>query len=161
MTKPNLTTIAERISFPDSHFIYREKKGPFMKMAQLAWQEFWQLTEKAVDKSLMTDRVSLHKVDLGKEGDERFVYQAGALVSAMPPSLPEGLQYRMVTGGAYACFTLTGSYHQLPQAWPAAYAQVEASDFVMRRDFAMERCLNTPRDTPQEALKTQILIPIE
>ena len=102
----------------------------------------------------------LSRIDRSKTGDDAFIYQAGILLEAKPAEIPQGLQSRKLASGKYARFLLTGSYAQLPAAYPKAFSILEDAKLAIRDDFCMERYLNTPQDTPEDRLETEILIPI-
>ena len=79
----------------------------------------------------------------------------------MPASAPEGLKLAMHEGGAFASFLLSGSYNQLPEAFPLAIEAVVKSHTRIRETFFIEKYLNDPSKTPEADLKTQILVPVE
>lgn len=157
---PNLTSTPEIIDYPTTPLVYVEKTGPFMEKAPLAWQEFWMIAGPQLDKSLITNMTGLSRIDNTKQGDEAFIYQAGVMVKDKPAALPQGLHYRLLPGARFACFLLTGPYMQLIQAYPAAIEHTLKAGHSLRDDFFMEIYLNTPLDTPEADLKTQIFVPI-
>jgi AraC family transcriptional regulator len=141
-------------------FIYLEKKGPFIKMAPVAWQEFWAYTLNKVDFKLLNRMVGLSFVDPKLSGDDAYTYQAGLFLKSKPAALPEGLSYRKFAGGRFAKFLLTGSYTQFSSAYPQIFSLLQSENRNLRNDFCIEAYLNTPNDTKEEDLLTEILVPI-
>lgn len=160
-TPLHLSPIPEVVHMPETVFVYVEKRGPFITQAPVAWYEFWtKAATGELDKSLITCMAGLSRIDPTQEGDKAFIYQAGILTSSLPDPFPAGLQHRTLKPGMYASFLMTGSYTQFPQAYPAAFERVAMAQLHVRPDFCMERYLNSPQDTAEENLKTEILVPI-
>ena len=158
----NLTVSPEILHVPDTVFVYLEKRGPFAEKAPLAWHEFWTIAATGgLDKNIMETMAGLSRIDASLCGDDSFIYQAGILVKQKPDILPQGLSCRILPAGKYACFILTGSYSQFARAYPAAFERVAIAQLKLRSDFCIERYLNSPQDTAEENLKTEILLPIE
>ncbi len=101
----------------------------------------------------------LSRIDDTKAGDAAFIYQAGVFHKAKPRNVPDGLQARSLREGKYARFLLTGPYSQLAGAYPVAFSILEKAKVAVRKDFCIEKYLNSP-DTPESQLKTEILIPV-
>lgn len=159
--KLNLTEKPEIIQSPPRQYLYLEKIGPFMVQAPKAWNEFSEIVEPHKKELSLSGMAGLSKIDENKQGDDRFVYQAGVFIDAAPANIPKGLRLRTSQGGKYARFMLTGSYHQLPQAYPKIFSVLEKDGISLRDDFCAEIYLNTPQDTPEEKLKTEILVPVQ
>jgi DNA gyrase inhibitor GyrI len=157
--KLNLSSEPQVVTLPASNLAYVEKIGPFSKTAPVAWKEFWAIASTHLDESEIAGAAGLSRIDETKSGDAAYVYQAGALLKTAPSRVPNGLLARRLESGKYACFLLTGSYSQLPAAYPAAFSILEKAKLRIRDDFCIEKYLNSP-DTPEQELKTEILIPI-
>jgi effector-binding domain-containing protein len=52
-----------------------------------------------------------------------------------------------------------GSYVNLAAALGRVWSMVSRQGIVVRMDYAIEHYVNDPRDTPEEKLRTEILIP--
>lgn len=158
--KINLTEKPEIVQQPSQLYLYLEKTGPFMVQAPKAWQEFWEISQPLTKTLSITGMAGLSKIDESRQGDDRFTYQAGVFVGVAPASVPKGLSLRTTPGGKYVRFMLTGPYHQLAHAYPQIFSILEREKISMREEFCAEIYLNTPEDTQEENLKTEILIPI-
>lgn len=156
----NLTTVPTMITSEPAHLLYLEKRGKFMEQAPKAWQEFWGIAGGKLDMTQMESMTGLSWVDPSKTGDDAMVYQAGVMLKSKPATVLPGLAYREVAAGKYAEFILTGSYQQLAQAYPAAFAILESSKQAVRNDFCIEKYLNNPMIAAEADLKTAILIPV-
>ncbi len=156
----NLTIEPEIVATEPLWFLYVEKTGPFMQTAPKAWEELRKVAQTQLDSNQINGGLSLSGIDKSKKGDDAFQLQAGFNMKGKPASIPAGLQFRELKGGKYARFLLTGSYSQLPEAYPRVLAIVDQSPLKMREDFCIEKYLNNPATTPEAELLTEILIPI-
>jgi predicted transcriptional regulator YdeE len=141
----------EVVTWPETHYVFVERIGPFMENAGKAWQEAHSLVSALSETNKITGYMALYK------GPK--IYRAGFSIAAAPLKLPDGLTYENVKGGKYVRFELTGPYDQLPQASGRAWAIVAEKKIELRDDFAIENYLNDPRVTPPEQLITHIMIP--
>jgi effector-binding domain-containing protein len=148
----NLRNDSEAVAWPETHFVFVEKTGPFQNTAPEAWKSAHALSAELAKQNQITGYMSLYK-----RGPK--TYRAGFALSAAPVDLPESLQYEKFAGGKYTRFVLTGSYMQLPQASGQAWDTVAEKKIAVRDDFAIENYVNDPRTTPEDELVTQILIP--
>lgn len=159
--KINLTEKPEVIQKQPQLFLYLEKIGPFMVQAPKAWQEFHEISKPVMSALATTGMCGLSKIDESRQDDTRYVYQAGVFLEHAPAKNPDGLSLRTTPAGKYARFVLTGGYHQLPQAYPQIFSILEEDGISLRDEFCAEIYLNTPQDTAEENLKTEILIPVQ
>lgn len=142
----------EVITWPEMHYVFVERIGPFMETAGKAWQEAHALAPALEGHNKITGYLSLYKA-------AAKIYRAGFSIAAAPVKLPDGLRYEKVQGGKYVRFELTGPYDQLPQASGRVWAAVGEKKIDVRDDFAIENYVNDPRKTPPEALITHIMVP--
>lgn len=149
----NLTETPDTVQWPETHYVYLEKIGPFMQNAPAAWNEFLKFIPVLLADNQITGRLSLYK--LGPQ-----LYRAGIAVAAPPASLPEGLRYERFPGGKYSRFVLTGSYSQLGPASGRAFELAGQLGLPLRDDFNIENYVNDPRTTPEDQLITEILFPV-
>jgi DNA gyrase inhibitor GyrI len=148
----NLTQEPEIVNWPETHYVFVEKIGPFMTNAPQAWQDVHQFAAAISAHNQITGAFSLYK--MGPK-----IYRAGFSLSAPPVQLPEGLQYEKFVGGKYSRFVLTGPYSGLPEASGRVWAMVSEKKIELRDDYAIENYLNDPKTTPEEQLITEILVP--
>jgi AraC family transcriptional regulator len=81
------------------------------------------------------------------------------VLSAPPAKLPPELTYEKFAGGNYSKFVLTGPYSELGPATGRVWEIVSKSDIMVRADFAIENYVNNPKETPEDKLITEILVP--
>jgi effector-binding domain-containing protein len=148
----NLKETPENVSWPETHYVFVEKIGPFQNTAQQAWGEFVKLIPAISEHNQVKNMMSLYKV-----GPK--VYRAGAALAAAPQQLPPRLRYEKFQGGKYAKFVLGGSYLQLPQASGRVFEIVAEKKIQLRDDYCIENYANDPRVTPEDKLITEILVP--
>lgn len=148
----NLNEHPEIVNWPETHYVFVEKTGPFMENAPAAWQKAHTFVPALSEKNRITKYMSLYKM-------EPKIYRAGFALEGSPQGLPDGLAYERFPGGKYIRFVLTGPYTDLPVASGRAWATVAEKKIQLRDDFAIENYLNDPRVTPAEQLVTEILIP--
>jgi effector-binding domain-containing protein len=148
----NFNEHPELVSWPEMHYVFVERIGPFMENAPAAWQQAHPLVPALLENNKITGYMALYKA-------EPKVYRAGFSLVAAPVKLPGGLEYEKIDGGNYVRFVLTGPYDNLPQASGRAWAIVGEKKIEVRDDFAIETYVNDPRVTPPEQLITHIMIP--
>ncbi len=148
----NLTEEPDIVDWPETHYVFVEKIGPFMENAPQAWQQAHTLAAALSEHNKITGYTSLYKM-------EPLVYRAGFALESAPKNLPDGLKYEKFAGGRYSRFVLTGPYSDLPQASGRVWAIAGEKEISLRDDFAVENYVNDPRITPAEQLVTEILIP--
>ncbi len=147
-----LTENRETVNWPETHYVFVEKIGPFTQNAGQAWQAAHSFAPALSQHNQITRYMSLYKV-----GPK--IYRAGFGLSAPPVELPEGLAYELFKGGKYSRFVLTGPYSDLPEASRRVFEIVAQKKIPLRDDFCIENYTNDPRTTPAEQLVTEILIP--
>ncbi len=147
-----LTNKPEIVTWPETHYAYLEKIGPFEDTAQPAWKEMQQLIPAISEHNKITGYTSFYKM-------EAKIYRAGVSLSDEPKILPDGMKYLKFNGGKYSRFVLTGPYSNLPEASGRVFKMVAGQKIQMRDDFCIENYVNDPRTTPEAQLITQILIP--
>jgi DNA gyrase inhibitor GyrI len=148
----NLTEEPEIVDWPETHYVFVEKIGPFMKTAPDAWQTAHGVAPLLKENNQVTGYMSLYKTNPN-------VYRAGFALAAVPVKLPPELRYEKFAGGKYSKFVLTGPYSNLPQASGRVWEIVSKSDIMVRPDFAIENYANNPKETPEDKLITEILVP--
>ena len=148
----NLTQEPNIVNWPETHYVFVEKIGPFQETAPQAWQTLHPLISAISENNKITGYTSLYK-----RGPK--IYRAGVSLAGEPKNLPEGLKYERFKGGRYSRFVLTGPYSNLPEASGRVFEIVAEKKIQEREDYCIENYLNDPRTTPEEQLVTEILIP--
>jgi effector-binding domain-containing protein len=151
-TALRLSQQPEMVTWPETHYVYIEKIGPFQETAPQAWQELRPLIPAISEQNKITGYTSLYKV-------APRIYRAGVSVESEPKNLSAGMKYLKFEGGKYSRFVLTGPYSNLPEASARVFQIVAGQKIKMRDDFCIENYVNDPRTTPESELITQILIP--
>ncbi len=148
----SLTQVPDIVTWPETHYVFIEKVGPFQNTAAQAWKDLHQLVPGISEHNKITGYMSLYKV-------EPKIYRAGVSLAAGPRNLPEGLQYTKFKGGKCSRFVLTGPYSDLPEACGRVFEIVSETTIPLRDDYCIENYVNDPRTTPEQQLVTEILIP--
>jgi predicted transcriptional regulator YdeE len=148
----NLTEKPEFVHWPETHYVFVEKTGPFQKTAPEAWQKAHSVASLLKEHNKITGYMSLYRMSPN-------TYRAGFALAAAPVKLPADLKYEKFAGGAYCKFVLTGPYSDLPAASGRVWQIASENDIVVRADFAIENYVSDPSVTPAEKLITEILIP--
>lgn len=149
------TETPEIVTWPEMHYIYIEKAGPFQETAQACWQELHKVMSVIAEHNKITGSMALYWYE-----PNNMIYRAGMSVSAPPTKLPPGVQYtQFKSDGKYAKFTLTGPYSEIPAACGRAFDIMVAKKLEFRKDFGIENYVNDPRTTPEDQLITEILVP--
>ena len=148
----NLTEEPEIVHWPETHYVFVEKSGPFPKICPEAWQKAHSVAPLLKENKQITGYMSLYRMSPN-------VYRAGFALAAEPVKLPPELKYERFAGGEYSKFVLTGPYSDLPAATGRVWEIVSKNDIMVRPDFAIENYANDPNVTPAEKLISEILIP--
>ncbi len=148
----NLAENPDSVTWPETHYVFVEKIGPFKDNAPQAWQEAHSFAREISANNKIAGAMSLYKMGLK-------IYRAGFILPSPPVQLPEGLQYEKFMGGKYVRYVLTGPYSNLPEASGRAWGDVAEKKIQLRDDYAIENYVNDPNSTPEDQLVTEILIP--
>jgi effector-binding domain-containing protein len=148
----NLTQIPEIAVWPETHYVFVEKIGPFQTTAPQSWKELHQFVSAISEHNKITGYTSLYKVGSS-------IYRAGVSLAAEPRNLPANTKYEKFKGGKYSRFVLIGPYSQLPKASGRVFEIVSEKKIQLRDDYCIENYVNDPRTTPEPELITEILIP--
>jgi effector-binding domain-containing protein len=151
-TSLNLTEKPEVVSWPETHYVFVEKIGPFQHTAAQAWKELHAVVPAISEHNKITGYTSLYKV-----GPQ--IYRACVSLAAEAKNLPPGLNYFKFHGGKYCRFVLTGPYSNLPEASGRVFQMISDQKIAVRDDFNIENYVSDPRTTPEAELITQILVP--
>lgn len=148
----NLNEHPEVVMWPQMHYVFVERIGPFMENAGAAWQQAHSLVPALGENNKITGYMALYKTG-------PTIYRAGFSIAGPPVKLPEGLTYENFLSGKYVRFELTGPYSNLPQASGRVWQIVAEKKLEVRDHFAIENYVNDPRVTPEDKLVTHIMIP--
>jgi effector-binding domain-containing protein len=140
------------VEWSETHYVFVEAVGPFQQNAPKAWQDAHACRKTLLAKNDVTGAMSLYKA-------KEQIYRAGFVLAKPPVDLPEGLRYEKFEGGKYLCFTLTGSYAQLPRASGRVFELVKERKLPVREGFNIENYVNDPSTTPEAELITEIQFP--
>src|SRR3984893_857494 len=132
-----LTQEPEIVTWPETHYVFIEKIGPFQNTARQAWQNLHQLVPGISEHNKITRYMSLYRV-----GPK--IYRAGGWLAAEPKNFPEGLEYTKCKGGKYSRFVLTGPYSDFPEASGRVFAVVSEKKIQVRDDYCIENYVNDP-----------------
>jgi AraC family transcriptional regulator len=156
----NMSLKPGTVTRPSAHFVYLQRTGPFAEVAPPAWEDLFRLLAGKIPHEQFTEFLGLSGMDKARSGEESMVYQAGVCLAAKPSEVPRGLDYRKLQGGNYAQFLLTGPYRQIWIAFNQIFRALAESRTPLRADYCIENYVNDPKETPEEQLQTQILMPI-
>jgi len=157
----NLTQKFDIVKRPATHYVFLEKHGPFAEIAPPTWDEMFPLLYSQIDQQQIVSFMGLSTIDKTKNGEEAMIYEAGVGVNSAPAKGLRGLQYKTIKDGKYARFVLTGLYSQIWIAFNHIFKTLAEAKVELRREFCIENYLNDPKVTPEDQLKTELLIPIK
>lgn len=84
-----------------------------------------------------------------------------AIVLAPDAPVPAGLREQRLRAGRYACLLHRGSHKGLPQVWGELLGQwLPLSGHHLGQGPSYEIYLNTPMDTAEEELRTELYVPL-
>lgn len=158
-TTMSLTTNFETVTRPLTHYVFLEKRGPFPEVAPPLWNELQPMIPQ-LPQGTVREFLGVSGIDKSLPGEEAMIYQAGVSLADEPGKLPSGLRHRAIPQGNYAKFVLTGPYTDIWMAFDRVFKTLAEKKVELRPEFCIENYVNDPRTTPEEALKTEILIPV-
>ncbi len=147
-----LTEVPDLLIWPETHYVFIEKTGPFQNAAPECWQAMHKLIPSISACNTVEKYFSLYNCEV-------HIYRAGVSLAAAPKNLPEGIRYEKVPGGKYHLFTLTGPFSQLPDATGRAFEIIAEKKIPIRDGFNIEHYVTDPRVTPEAELITEIMFP--
>lgn len=148
-----LNEVPEEVHLPEAHYVHVQKTGPFQEVVYACWVEFMGKVSQLPSDVKVDSNFALYK-------PAESIYCAGAGVSAEPLSLPEGLAHLLFEGGKYCCFSHLGAYSDLSQSRDRVLELIKEQDIATREGFFVQRYANSPDSTPEEALVTHIMVPV-
>ena len=150
----NLTTQPQDVKWPETHYVFFEKVGPFMETAKQTWDALHDVIPTFMKENKVTKFMALYKF-------KPDTYRAGLALAAKPKKVPAGMGYEKFKGGQYAKWVLTGPYTDLPEACGYIYDLfLPVHQIKMRQGWCIENYTNSPETTPEKDLVTEILIPV-
>ena len=155
----NLTPDFEMIARTTTHYVFLERRGPFSEVAPPTWGEFFPLLNGQVDEHAIVEHLGLSGMDHKSKGEDAMIYEAGVALREAPARQIKGLQYRRIESGKYARFLLTGPYANIWAAFDQIFKTLAEKKVQLRPEFCIENYLNDPKETPEEQLLTELLIP--
>jgi AraC family transcriptional regulator len=155
----NLTAEFESINRPLTHYVFLEKRGPFAEVAPPLWDELMPLLQQ-LDPTSVREVLGVSGVDRSRPGEDAMIYQAGVALAHDPKGAPGRLQHRAIPAGKYARYLLTGPYAHIWPAFNHIFKDLGEKRVALRPEFCIENYLNDPLVTPEDQLKTELLIPI-
>lgn len=156
----NLTSTFDLVTRPVTHYVYLERLGPFAEVAPPAWNEMFPLLGAQVEQRSIVGFLGLSTIDRTKVGEEAMIYQAGVAVGAAPGRILKGLRYRKIESGKYARFVLMGPYTHVWPAFRQIFQTLAEKKVRLRDGFCIEDYVNDPKVTPEEELRTELLVPV-
>ena len=147
-----LTQEPEIVTWPEMHYVFIEKIGPFQTSAPEAWGQMHQVTDAIAEHNKIAGYTSLYKV-----GPK--IYRAGVSVADEPKNLPAGVEATRFQGGKYSQFVLTGRFADLPDASRRVFEIVAEKKIELRDDFCIEHYVTDPRVTPEDQNVIEIAVP--
>jgi DNA gyrase inhibitor GyrI/AraC-like DNA-binding protein len=147
---------------PPQHLIYRTYTGDYSEYSSVAFdEEAWDsLYEYAEGKHLLPSGPDYYGIcmdDSSIRQPDRCCFYACMTVGS-PLKKADGVIRPMeIKGGKYRIYNYTGSYDGLDAFYRAIFRRFE---YELRDGFILERYLNGPQEVGEDALKTEILIPV-
>ncbi len=156
----NLTPEFDIVKRPATHYVFLEKHGPFAEIAPPTWDEMFPLLFSQIDQMEIASFLGLSGIDKTRNGEDAMIYEAGVGLNSAPAKPLKGLQYKKINAGDYARFLLTGAYSQIWIAFNQIFKTLAENKVELRPEFCIENYLNDPKLTPEDQLKTELLIPV-
>jgi AraC family transcriptional regulator len=156
----NFTDDFDIVTRPMTHYVYLERRGPFSEVAPPLWGEFLpHLQQLRSDE--VREYLGVSGVDKSRAGEDAMIYQAGVALARKLQRVPDGLQEKSIRSGRYARFLLKGPYTQIWPAFDRVFRILSEQKVTLRPEYCIENYVNDPQTTPEDQLKTELLVPVE
>ncbi len=156
----NLSSKYEIVTRAATHFVFLQNHGPFAEIAPPTWNEMFPLVFGQVDQKKIVEYLGLSTIDKTKMGEEAMIYEAGVALNTAPDKILKGLEYKKIKSGKYAKFLLIGPYAQIWIAFGQIFKTLAENKVQLRQEFCIENYINDPKETPEDKLQTELLIPV-
>jgi len=149
------------ITLPSKHLIYTSHTGDYSQCNSISFdKDNWDfLYEYAEERRLLPSEPEYYGIcydDSTIRRPHRCRFYSCMTVAV--PAKRDGVVGAMeMAGGRYAVYKQVGSYDRLEAFYTAIF---RSFPYELRDDFILERYLNSPQDVAEEALETDVMIPI-
>jgi len=155
----NLSKDFEMVTRPQTFYVFLEKRGPFAEVAPSTWDRMFPLLANQIAENEIVEFLGLSGIDHSNMGEEGMIYQAGVALGHPPAGPLKGLEYRKIESGKYARFLLIGPYAHIASAFDQVFKTLADNNVALREEYCIENYLNDPKITPEDQLRTELLIP--
>jgi len=147
-------------NYEDVKVVYVRHNGPYYECGK-AWEKLHESQEIISQIDMNTLCMGLGYDDAERTAPDKIRYDA--CISIKDESvIPEGFDIKTVEGGKFAVHRHIGSYTGLAEKYQWIYGVwLPDSERQLRPNPAMEIYVNSPTDTDEDKLITDICIPIE
>lgn len=156
----NLTTQPEWITLDRTQVIFVQRIGNYHKAASEAWES---LCAFACPKGLMPSNPQFYGIcydDPSVTEIDKCRYEA-CIVTDQSVQAEGEVGVKQLREGKYAVFTLRGSYDLLKSSYDYIFGPwMTESMLEIDNSPVMEKYINSPHDTPEDKLITEIWIPV-
>lgn len=158
LMKLNLSQEPQIIERPETTILFHESTGGrFEEIAPPVWEDFLRTLENGKQDLSQSEFLGVSSVDQS----ESHCYKAAITVpSNVEINLPS-LKRETLVKSKYAKFILKGSYDGVWPAFDFAFKKLNEMGLELADLPCLENYINDPRETPEEELLTEILIPVK
>lgn len=158
LMKLNLSQEPQIIERPEVTILSHESKGGrFEEIATPVWEEFLKTLENGKQDLSQSEFLGLSLVDQ----NENHYYKAAITVPQNVEINLPSLKREVLAQSKYAKFILKGSYDGVWPAFDFAFKKLNEMGIKLEDSPCLENYINDPRQTPEDELITEILIPIK
>ena len=146
---------------PATFVAFFREKGPFKESTVKAWQrmEAWLATTTVVTEQ--TEFMGVMHDNPETTPPEEWRYDACITVPSDFESPDKAVQVQELAAGDYAVTVHVGPYEKLGESWYGMMPWLKLNN----REMALKPCFevyqNDPRNTPPEALRTALYLPLK
>lgn len=137
-------------------------KGDYSKIDYSSlWNKIWPYIKENKLFNMRMEFLGLYLSDPTTTPREECLFDA-CITITRDSQETEDVKIKEIEGGRYLKFLYIGSYNELNKVYDFIYLQyLKDSEYKFRNAPWLEKYLNNPNNTPENKLKTEVLIPIE
>lgn len=133
--------------------------GPYQRISQ-AFARLGEIAGRELEFGRETAMLAIYYDDPETTPPDQLRSDAAIVVSENT-KLPKDLDERRLPAGRYACTTHTGSYQTLADTWARLMGEwLPKSGHRVGDGVSYEIYRNTPADTPEDELRTELFVPL-
>lgn len=158
----NMTEKPEIVSRPETKIYSKRISGKnFSEIAPLVWDDFIKVLTHTDQDLSESEWLGLSYIDQKEIEENSHIYKAAISVPSKKEIHFSEFEHESISPQKYLKFVLKGSYLGIWAAFEKAFEIMDKNGHILGDGPCLENYINDPKETPEEELLTEILIPVK